>query len=57
MNVTLVAIGTSLKEGHYAIRFYYQMAEGGRCLEMPTWEIPARSYEHMQSTVAAFNER
>ncbi len=57
MKSELKAIGTSVGAGHYAIRFYYQFPEGGRDMDMPTWEIPAKSWDHMQLTVAAFNDR
>lgn len=56
MKSFLKAIGSSSREGHYAIKFYYQIPEGGRDMDMPTWEIPARSWDHMQETVRAFNE-
>lgn len=53
------AIGRSVSDGHYHILFYYQLVVDGelttRDPRMPTWEIPARDWEHMQATVAAFN--
>lgn len=56
MTSTLKAIGLSAYQGHYAVKFYYQLPEGGRDLSMPTWEIPARSWDHMQAIVGAFND-
>lgn len=51
----LKAIGISSRAGHYAIKFYYQIPGGGRDVTMPEWEIPARSWDHMQDTVRTFN--
>lgn len=55
MTSKLKAIGSMPATGVYIVKFYYQKPEGGRDLSMPNWDIPARSYEHMQETVNAFN--
>lgn len=55
----LRAIGRSVAHGVCTIKFYYQFTpesgEMGMDIRMPTWEIPARDWGHMQATVAAFN--
>jgi len=51
----LRAIGKSIGEGDYRICFYYQIPNGGRAASMPSWEIPAKGWDHMQATVRAFN--
>lgn len=55
-NSILKAIGMSLREGDYRVQFYYQIVGGGRDITMPSWELPARSWNHMQEVVRAFNE-
>lgn len=56
MTSKLKAIGISSRQGHYAIRFYYQTTFGGRDILLPEWEIPANSWDHMHNTVRSFNE-
>lgn len=56
MTSFLKAIGKSSRAGHYAVEFYYQIPDGGRDTTMPSFEIPARSWDHMQATVNAFND-
>ncbi|MNL41480.1 hypothetical protein D3C87_1638890 [compost metagenome] len=51
----LKAIGSVPRSDAFIIKFYYQLPEGGRDLSLPSWEVPARSFEHMQDTVRAFN--
>lgn len=56
MTSVLKAIGSIPAQGAYVIKFYYQKLEGGRDLAMPTWDVPAKSFDHMQETVRAFNQ-
>lgn len=55
MKSTLKAIGRVPRSGAYIISFYYQLPEGGLDVTMPTWEIPARDFDHMQTVVRTFN--
>lgn len=55
MTSTLKAIGKSAREGQYSIHFYYQVPGAGHDDSLPSWDVPARSWEHMQDVVRAFN--
>lgn len=55
MTSKLKAIGRCAREGEYAVSFYYGFEKGGRDTSMPTWEVPAQSWSHMQNIVTAFN--
>lgn len=51
----LKAIGSCIAQGVYFVKFYYEEPDGGRDLSMPAWEVPARTWDHMQAVVRAFN--
>lgn len=56
MTSILKAVGKSAREGQYSIHFYYQAPGGGRDDGLPSWDVPARSWEHMQEVVRVFNK-